>query len=170
MTSSARALVVVREDGDQGPAASGTEQRPLGRPWHAPAVTGALVAGATALVALHSPYQDGSYGFCPVLLTLGAWCPACGGLRAVHDLSRGDLAGAWGMNAPIVALLPLVVVAWAVWLAAAARGRPSPLRLPVWLAWATLVGAVVFGVLRNVPDLAPWLAPGGVLPPLVGAG
>jgi hypothetical protein len=48
------------------------------------------------------------------------------------------------------------------------RGRPFPLRAPARLAWALLVGALAFGVLRNVPTLVPWLAPGGDLPLFLG--
>lgn len=133
-----------------------------------PTVTGAVVAGATVLLAVHSPYQDGSYGWCPVVAVTGAWCPACGGLRAVHDLTQGDVGAAWGMNAPVVALLPVVALAWVVWLVAAVRRRPVPLPAPSWLAWSLLAGAAVFTVLRNTAALAPVLAPGGELPPLLG--
>ncbi|NCT89826.1 DUF2752 domain-containing protein [Cellulomonas sp. APG4] len=131
-------------------------------------MSGALVAGATAVLAVRSPYQDGSYGWCPVVAVTGAWCPACGGLRAVHDLTQGDVVSAWGMNAPVVALLPFVALGWAMWLVAALRRRPVPAWAPTWVAWALLAGALVFTVLRNVPALAPFLAPGGAPPPFLG--
>jgi hypothetical protein len=35
--------------------------------------------------------------------------------------------------------------------------RASP--APAWLAWVLLVVVVGFGVLRNLPATAPWLAP-----------
>ena len=50
----------------------------------------------------------GSYGVCPLYALTGLWCPACGGLRATHDLAHGDLAGAWAMNPLWVLAVPLV--------------------------------------------------------------
>lgn len=167
MTERPGALVLARVGEDQGTGVPAADGGPRRRRWVAPAVTGALVAGATVLVALHSPHQQGSYGSCPVVMVLGAWCPACGGLRAVHELAGGDVAAAWSMNAPVVALLPVLTVAWALWLVSGLRGRSVPLRAPALLAWVFLAGAVAFGALRNVPALVPWLAPGGALPPFL---
>ncbi|WP_456788967.1 DUF2752 domain-containing protein [Cellulomonas sp. P5_C5] len=124
----------------------------------APLVTGGVVVLATALLAVRDPHVAGSYGVCPSFLLLGVWCPACGGLRATHDLATGDLAGAWSMNPLWVLAVPLVVVLWGRWVTRSARGvRAGP--APTWAAWLLLVVVVGFGVLRNVPALAPWLAP-----------
>ena len=40
------------------------------------------------------PHASGSWGFCPWLALTGLYCPGCGGLRAVNDLTNGDLLGA----------------------------------------------------------------------------
>ncbi|GEK21139.1 DUF2752 domain-containing protein [Cellulomonas xylanilytica] len=124
----------------------------------APLVTGGVVVLATVLLAVRDPHVEGSYGGCPSYLLLGVWCPACGGLRATHDLATGDLAGAWSMNPLWVLAVPVVVVLWGRWVARAARGRRAAIA-PTWAAWLLLVVVVGFGVLRNVPALAPWLAP-----------
>jgi hypothetical protein len=124
----------------------------------APLVLGASVAVGVLVVALHDPHVSGSYGICPLYATTGLWCPFCGGLRATHDLARGDVSAAWGMNPLWVVVAPLLVLAWGRWLMAAARGRTSH-RLPVALPWVTLGVVVAFGALRNVPVLAPYLAP-----------
>jgi len=140
---------------DAGPA------RPLTaavRRSRAPLTSGAVVAAATAALALHSPYAAGSYGFCPIHVLTGLWCPGCGALRATHDLAHGDVASAWGMNPLWVVLVPVLVVGWSVWLVRRVTGRPAP-TVPVGARWALLGVALVFGVLRNVPGLAPWLAP-----------
>ena len=124
----------------------------------APLVSGGVVLLATALLAVRDPHVAGAYGGCPVYALTGLWCPACGGLRATHDLAHADLAGAWSMNPLWVLAVPLVVALWGRWVARAARGRAAA-TAPAWAAWVLLVVVVGFGVLRNVPALAPWLAP-----------
>ncbi|WP_238402650.1 DUF2752 domain-containing protein [Cellulomonas sp. H30R-01] len=80
-------------------------------------------------------------------------------MRAVHDLTHGDLAGAWGMNPLLVVLLPLAVAGWVVWTWRAVHGRRTQApRHPAW-AWSFLAVIVSFAVLRNLPQLAPYLAP-----------
>jgi len=117
---------------------------------------GAAVLAAT--LALRSPYDSGSYGFCPFLAVSGHYCPGCGGLRAMHDLLRLDVAAAWAMNLLVVVAVPLVVAGWSAWMWRAWRGRPAtaPSTAAVVLLAAVLL---VFTVARNVPALAPWLAP-----------
>lgn len=112
---------------------------------------------ATALVALRDPH-DGGYGLCPVLAVTGWYCPTCGGLRAVHDLVTGDLAGAWAMNPLVTVGVPLAAIALVVWTARARLGRPAR-QLPVWLIVGGAAVLIAFGVLRNLPVLAPSLAP-----------
>ena len=126
--------------------------------WRLPALVGLGVGAATLVVALHSPYQAGSYGYCPLRALTGWWCPACGGLRATHDLLHADVAAAWGMNPLWTVLAPVAAVLWLAWLVQAVRGRPAP-RIRAWTWWTLLVVFLVFGVLRNLPALAPWLAP-----------
>ena len=128
------------------------------RPLRAPIVSAAVTVAATALVAVHSPYASGSYGYCPLHALTGLWCPMCGGLRATHDLAHGDVAAAWGMNPLWVVLVPFVVGGWALWLVRSWQGRPMP-TVPRAARWAVLGVVLAFGVLRNVPALVPWLAP-----------
>ena len=124
----------------------------------APLVTAGAVVLATVVLAVRDPHAAGSYGGCPLYVLTGLWCPACGGLRATHDLAHGDLAGAWSMNPLWVLAVPVVVVLWGRWLARAARGRRAA-PAPVWAAWVFGVVVVGFGALRNIGVLAPWLAP-----------
>lgn len=130
----------------------GPDRHPAG-----PIAVAAVVAGATLTLALRSPHATGSYGTCPSVALFGVWCPACGGLRAVHDLAHADLVGAWAHNQLFVAAVPLMVGAWVRWLGVR-RGwwRPGP--LPTWIPWVALVALVGYGILRNVPALA-FLAP-----------
>ncbi|HEY0189111.1 MAG TPA: DUF2752 domain-containing protein [Cellulomonas sp.] len=121
-------------------------------------VAGVAVVGAIALLAV-DPHIPGSWGACPLYALTGRYCAACGGLRATHDLLVGDLAGAWGMNPLWVLAVPLLLVVWVRWTTGALRtGRPG--RLP-GTRWAVGTGVLLlaYGAARNVPALAPWLAP-----------
>ena len=134
--------------------------RPVGRRRRAllaPLGVGAGVAGATLVLALVDPHEGG-YPLCPLLALTGWACPACGGLRATHDLATGDLAGAWAMNPLWVLVAPLLVVAWGLWVRRAARGTTAR-AIPPWTGVVSLVVLVGFGVARNVPALVPFLGP-----------
>ena len=129
----------------------------------APLAVGGAVVAATAFLAAVSPHTPGQYGTCPSLLLLGVYCPGCGALRATYDLAHLDLVSAWSMNPLWVLVVPVVVFAWVAWVRRAWLGR----RLGTFEPWMWIVPLVVglaYGVLRNLPALAPWLAPGGVLP------
>lgn len=111
-----------------------------------------------ATLALVDPHQAGHYPTCPFLWLTGLYCPGCGSLRALHDLAVVDLAGAWGMNPLLVVALPLLLVSWLAWARRSVTGAPRRLAHPAWI-WATLALVLVYWVARNVPALAPWLAP-----------
>ncbi|MHA7132847.1 DUF2752 domain-containing protein [Oerskovia turbata] len=122
-----------------------------------PLTVGTSVAGATLVLALVDPHEGG-YPLCPLLALTGWACPACGGLRATHDLATGDLAGAWAMNPLWVLVAPLLVVAWGLWVRRSWRGaRARPLR--PWVGVVALVVLIAFGIARNVPALVPFLGP-----------
>ncbi|MGV8978630.1 MAG: DUF2752 domain-containing protein [Cellulomonas sp.] len=130
----------------------------------APLVVGGVVTLATTYVAVVDPHQPGHYLVCPIYLLTGQYCAGCGVLRATHDLAHGDLAGAWGMNPLWVVLVPLLVVAglrWTVrsWRVPTTVSAAGAARRVVWVPWVLLATTVAFTVLRNVPTLAPWLAP-----------
>ncbi len=120
---------------------------------------GAAAAGATAYLAAVNPHEPGHYPLCPTLALTGFYCAGCGALRAVHDLTRLDLAGAWGMNPLLVLALPFLVLAWGAWLWRTWTGRPRRNLAPPWVIWVIFAVVVGYSVLRNVPALAPWLAP-----------
>lgn len=128
-------------------------------------VTGPLVlAGAvlalSVLLHLRDPHRHGSWGLCPWLLLTGTYCPGCGGLRAVNDLTRGDLRAAASSNLLLVASIPFATAWWARWMVERWRGVVSRVdaRRHVRLAVAFLALALGFAVLRNTGAGA-WLAP-----------
>jgi hypothetical protein len=118
------------------------------------------VLGASVLLHVRDPHRGGSWGYCPWLLLTGTYCPGCGGLRAVNDLTNGDVVGAASSNLLFVGTLPLVGVLWARTVADRWRGvtRSVSTRSAVVYAGLFLGVAVAFWVLRNLP-FAAWLAP-----------
>ena len=95
-----------------------------------PLITGGLVGGLTLALHLRDPHESGSWGLCPFSALTGLYCPGCGGLRAVNDLTHGDLMGAASSNLVFVVLVPVIVVLWLRWTGRAwAGGRPPRGRL-----------------------------------------
>lgn len=124
----------------------------------APALTIGGLAVVTVALRLRDPHEGG-WGVCPVA-ALGLACPGCGGLRAVNDLTNGDLLGAASSNLMVVAVVPVILVilgrwAWDAW---AGRPRDPSLRVVVATTATYLVLLVPFTVLRNLP-VGSWLAP-----------
>lgn len=126
----------------------------------APVLTIGGLAAATLALRLRDPHQQGSWGICP-LAAMGVYCPGCGGLRAVNDLTHGDLAAAASSNLLLVVAMPFVVLLLGRWAWDRWRGvrRRAPETAPsvLWTA-AFIVLALGFTVLRNVPA-GSWLAP-----------
>lgn len=135
------------------------------RPWVTPALVGGLLGVATAYTAWKDPTTQGIFPVCPLREATGLDCPGCGGTRAVHALTQGDIGTAFDHNAVFTVVVPLLAVAWAVWMVHAirvtrARRRGGePPRRPVVLAFTQMshrgwVGVVVFlvafAVLRNI--------------------
>lgn len=148
----------------------------VGRPWIAPAVTGAFVGLATLYTAWQDPNADGVFPQCPTHTVLGIDCPGCGGLRATHALVHGRVSDAFDHNVLATVILPVAVVVWAVWMVRALRSTwaarqarstgdagatARPVRFPITFPggsspfWRVLVvGLIAFTVVRNIPDVA----------------
>jgi hypothetical protein len=127
-----------------------------------PLLTAGIVGGLTLALHFRDPHDPGSWGMCPWLALTGQYCPGCGGLRAVNDLTNGDLAGAASSNLVFVVMAPLLVLWWLRWTGRAWTGAADgptrgTKRTGTWIAVFVVV-TVVFGVLRNLP-FGSWLAP-----------
>lgn len=125
-----------------------------------PVVAAGVVVTLSVALHLRDPHQSGSWGFCPWLVLTGTSCPGCGGLRAVNDLTRGDLRAAASSNLLFVSAIPVVVWMWARSFGQRWRGVREPLpRSAVGVAAAVAVVLVVaFWVVRNL-SVGSWLAP-----------
>lgn len=131
-----------------------------GRRLAVPVLLGGGVLVASLALHLRDPHRSGSWGYCPWLLLTGTYCPGCGGLRAVNDLTRGDLAAAASSNLMFVSALPLLGLWWLRALADGWRGRvrAASARRVVAGTVVFAVLAVAFWVARNTTGGA-WLAP-----------
>jgi hypothetical protein len=121
-----------------------------------------VAGGLTAMtVALHfrDPHDHGSWGFCP-LAAMGVYCPGCGGLRAVNDLSNGQVGAAASSNLLFILSLPFLAYAFGRWTYGRWTGRPWQPSTRSMNVTAVVVCAVmlVFAVLRNT-SAGSWLAP-----------
>ncbi len=137
------------------------KQRPTVLPRHTVLLgLGALAAGSGLIVLfLFDPATTrGLYPVCPLHEMTGLLCPGCGTLRALHQLTHGNFAAAWGFNPLVVALLP--VAFWLglrelIWLGTGRR-LPGIVTRPIF-GWILIAVMIAFGVLRNVPALRNYL-------------
>lgn len=119
----------------------------------APLAAAAGVLAATAALSLRDPHQHGSWGLCPLKVLTGWNCPGCGGLRAVNDLTQGDLAAAAQSNLLLVVLIPLALAGWVLWVRRRWKSGDPVLGAQavqsLTLAASSL--AIAFAVFRNTP-------------------
>lgn len=124
-------------------------------------LTAAGIIGAGAL-ALHlrDPHVSGSWGFCPFLAFTGFYCPGCGGLRAVNELTNLDLIAAAHANLVFVLSLPFIAWGFVGWFRGAWTGEDRTARFlsSNWFYVGLAVLLVVFMVVRNLPGFE-WLTP-----------
>lgn len=126
-----------------------------------PVLVAGAAAGAAVLLHFRDPHTHGSYGICPFYALTGWWCPGCGGLRAMHNLTEGRLLDAVHSNVFLLPLLVTVVFWWGRWAFGRWRGRPDgtfPFTVGQRGQWVLIGALVVFTVVRNTP-LGTWLAP-----------
>lgn len=125
----------------------------------APALTIGGLAAATLALHVRDPHEKYSWGLCPSA-ALGFSCPGCGGLRAVNDLTHGEVGAALSSNLLVTVMIPVVVVGLLLWTRDRWVGRTRDVdgaRL-TRLAVAGAAVAVVFAVVRNL-SFGAWLAP-----------
>lgn len=118
-------------------------------------LVGLGVALTTAYTAWQDPNADGVFPQCPTYSVFGVDCPGCGGLRAVHALTQGDLVAAADHNLVAAVVLPVLAVVWVLWLLrtlGVATPRLPHLRGAGWLAVGLTL--VAFTIVRNLSGVA----------------
>jgi len=124
-----------------------------------PALTLGGLAAATLALHLRDPHVTHSWGFCPLYALTGIYCPGCGGLRGVNDLTDGHVGAAASSNLLLVLAIPFVVLLLARWTWVTWQGRDVSVvpHLPRSVRWGLGALVLVFWVARNIPGS--WLAP-----------
>jgi hypothetical protein len=113
-----------------------------------------LITAAAVILFFCDPLQSSFYPQCMFRKTTGWSCPACGCLRASHQLLHGNVADAVQLNALFVILIPILG-----WISIRQlSGRRSKLTSSKVFGWSLLVVVILFGVLRNLPALSTWSA------------
>jgi len=115
---------------------------------------------ATVALHLRDPHESGSWGLCPSA-ALGFWCPGCGGLRGVNDLTDLRIVDAASSNLVLVLAMPVVIFLLGRWALDSWSGRlrtPMDHRLNAVLLTLSLTALAAFTLLRNLPA-GSWLAP-----------
>jgi len=102
---------------------------------------GGIVA-AVAAAAFSGDVSDGGPVLCPFRKCTGAYCPGCGGTRAVARLLRGDLVGAWHQHPYVVLLAVQSVVFGGAWFTAPGQRLMRRFWLPVLVTNVAMITVI----------------------------
>ncbi len=111
-----------------------------------------MAVGALSFLYLFNPSTSTLYPACPFLAFTGCYCPGCGSLRALHQLMRGHLTTAFGLNPLIMLSVQFVgyfFLSHATFALVGHTLRAFFIR-PV-LIWSLLAVILAYWVLRNIP-------------------
>jgi hypothetical protein len=108
--------------------------------------SGAALAAGLTYIGVADPHRPGSlFPACPFKLLTGWNCPACGGLRMVHDLLHGDLSAAVTDNLLLLVGLPMLVF-WVLLRLRQGKRAFSPAAIALFA-----VTIITWTVIRNLP-------------------
>ncbi len=136
------------------------DERSRWRRVQAPVLVAVGLLAASVALHVRDPHRSGSWGFCPWLALTGTYCPGCGGLRAVNDLTHGDVVAAASSNLLLVGSIPVLALWWTRRTVDGWRGvrRHVDERRALLVTYGVLGAALLFWVVRNLP-FAGWLTP-----------
>jgi len=122
------------------------------------AVLGATIFGGGAIVFFFNPSTHGFYPICLFHSLTGLNCPGCGATRALYALLHGNLPLALKDNALFILSLAALAVLGARFILLKLKNQPAAFNVSPQFLWIFLAVAIVFTVLRNLPEFS-WLSP-----------
>lgn len=123
----------------------------------APVLLFSGIAGASILF-FFDPTKHSFYPVCQFHLLTGLYCPGCGATRASYQLLHGKFLAALRDNALYLVSL-MALGARGVWyLKRKYHHQPVGFFIPPTALWVFLGVAIVFTVMRNMPEFS-FLAP-----------
>ena len=121
-------------------------------------IVAALALAGAVMVFIFNPTTHTFYPVCQFHRLTGLECPGCGATRSAYALLHGNFSVALHNNALFILTLG-ALAARGIWLGwNNFRGRTNSEFFPVKFLWLLLAAAIVFTVLRNLPNFA-FLAP-----------
>jgi hypothetical protein len=136
---------------------AGSAAARIGKPVRAAGVDAVLALAAIGADQAFDPVRT-HVPLCPLHAMTGLWCPFCGGLRAIYELTRLNITSAVRDNIVVVIGLPIFALLWLEGIIRARAGRPRRI-LPRPLVITIIVALAVFSIVRNLP-FASMLHPG----------
>ena len=115
-----------------------------------------VLVGAVIFISQYEPVANKQYyPQCGFKKVTGYDCPGCGGLRATHAITQGNIAGAFRFHPGFVLSLPIVGYLFVLWVREWRRTgeMPVPLSQPECHRPLTRI-AILFvsiGIVRNIP-------------------
>ncbi len=111
-----------------------------------------VFAVGSVVVGFFNPSTEKFFPACPLLSMTGYACSGCGLTRGFHALFHGDILTALSYNAliPFYIIIFLYLIIYALSVVIRGRGLGFKLLTP-WTLGIFLVGALLFGVIRNIP-------------------
>jgi hypothetical protein len=124
-----------------------------------------MAAGGLSVIYLLDPETSDLYPPCPFLALTGFYCPGCGTLRALHQLTRGHPLAALDLNPLMMLLLPFIMYFLASHVMLALTGWPlRKFFVRPALIWALLGGRPRLLAVEEHPRLPFHLARSVVAP------
>ena len=124
-------------------------------------VSAAAICAAAGLLYIFFTKNGAGAGIpCTLHFFTGYYCPGCGASRALRALLHLDFYQALRYNALFTVCAPFVGIYTAVFVCRYIRFGKIPVKrkLPLWPLWVLCAVAIVYGILRNLPEFA-FLAP-----------
>ena len=112
------------------------------------------VIAAAAVLFFFDPTKCGFYPVCQFHLLTGMYCPGCGATRASYQLLHGNFLAALHDNALYIVSLMALAMRGAWYLKQKSNNQPVGFFIPPIALWVFLGVALVFVVLRNLPEFS----------------